>query len=313
MRRKIIAVIACLFAVFYISCGNGDTAESKGSASKSAALNIGILPTVESLPFYVAEHEGYFKDIPNGVKLHTYESAMDADTAFFFNHDDIIVTDLVKASIWKSRGDSISVIFQNDIRLFLVTSSSSRLKHTRSIKEKIVAITRNSFPDYITDKILESVGMISEDLNKPQINNIPLRAAMLNQNQYDGALLPEPYASYCTSLGANRINGSDSLNCSEYILAVVANDSVMKHRKKDIDAMVKAYNKAVDYINQKKIKSRSRLVKYIPQAPSLPDTVYCVPQFRHAQQPTDTLNQQIAQWMRSRNLYGKDFSFVKPR
>ena len=75
----------------------------------------------------------------------------------------------------------------------------------------------------------------------------------------------------------------------------------------------KAYNKAVDFINQKKIKSRSRLVKYIPQAPSLPDTVYCVPQFRHAQQPTDTLNQQIAQWMRSRNLYGKDFSFVKPR
>lgn len=311
--RKIFATIASAFVLLFMSCGNGDSSATSNDDSDSTALCIGVLPTVECLPFYIAEQEGYFNDIPDGVKLHTYESAMDADTAFFFSHDDIIVTDMVKASVWRSRGDSIGVVFQNDLHLFLVTSSTSRLKHTKSVKEKIVAITRNSSLDYLTDKILESVGMISEDLNKPQINNIPLRAAMLNQNQYDGALLPEPYASFCTSFGANRINGSDSLNCSEYILAVVANDSVMKHRKKDIDAMVKAYNKAVDFINQKKIKSRSRLIKYIPQAPSLPDTVFCVPQFRHAQQPTDTLNPQIAQWMRSRNLYGKDFSFVKPR
>ena len=65
---------------------------------------------------------------------------MDADTAFANGHDDVLVTDVVKYVVMQSNGDSVDVLHNYDVPLFLLTSHVARVYSVKNIKEKIVAI-----------------------------------------------------------------------------------------------------------------------------------------------------------------------------
>jgi hypothetical protein len=59
---------------------------------------------------------------------------------------------------------------------------------------------------------------------------------MLNLNQYDGAILPEPFATQCEEQGAYRINSMKAP-----LMRVLVKKSVMKKRKQDIERIIEAY------------------------------------------------------------------------
>ena len=59
---------------------------------------------------------------------------------------------------------------------------------------------------------------------------------MLNLNQYDGAILPEPFATQCEEQGAYRIN-----SIKAPLMRVLVKKSVMKKRKDDIERIKEAY------------------------------------------------------------------------
>lgn len=311
MKKGYIFLIYCITAILF-SCKNQQEPQDQQEVVDSTALRVAVLPTMECLPLYVAEECGIFDSLGVSVNLITFEAAMDADTAFCNGTVDVAITDLLKACLWGSQGDSIGIILANDLHLYLVTAQSARIKQTKSIKEKIIAITRHSALDYTTDQILTSVKLSSDDLNKPQINNIYLRASMVDQQQYDGALLPEPYATVCVHHGATRVTGSDSINVGKSLMVAVANDSIMHVRKKDIERFAKAYDIAIDLINQKAQMEAPRFLSYIPTEQMLPDSIAKIPIFRHCSYPSDSVINEANQWLRSRNIYGKDFSFVKP-
>ena len=207
--RKLIYILSFLGVMGLLgSCGQTEKVETDDD---STALKLGVLPTMECLPFYYADSIGLFDSLGVKVKLVTFESAMDADTAFVNGTIDGIVSDLVKACIWQGKGDTAQVAMVGELKMWLITAPKARLLKAESIKEKIIGITRHSSVDYFADKILESVKLQSIDLNKPQINNIRLRGTMVDQDQYDGAILPEPYASEAVARGAKRLTGTEDL------------------------------------------------------------------------------------------------------
>ena len=177
--RKLFYILLCMMVAGL--CGSCHSTEEKFSTSDSTTLRLGVLPTMECLPFYYADSTGLFQSLGVKVQLVTFDAAMDADTAFANGSIDGIVSDLVKACILIENGDSVHVGFVGDLRMWLVTSAKARLLKTESVKEKIIGITRNSATDYFADKLLASVKLQSIDLNKPQINNIRLRTLMVDQ------------------------------------------------------------------------------------------------------------------------------------
>ena len=219
----VVMMVATAFVTTFVGC-------KKEVASKevedSTALRIAVLPTMDCLPFYVAKECGLFDSIGVKVNLVTFKAAMDADTAFCNKMVDGNVTDLVKASIWRGAGDSIKLVLANDLQLYLITAKQARIRSVESVKEKIIALTRNSSADFVADRILESVKLGSEELNKPQINNIALRAQMTDQNQYDGAILPEPYASVSMQNGGYLVTSSAKLKNVNPMLALVFHEQI---------------------------------------------------------------------------------------
>ena len=295
--KKLLYIFSLLIATgLFGACSqtNNNTNEED-----STAIRLGLLPTMDCLPFYYADSLGMFDSLGVNIRLITFDAAMDADTAFMNGDIDGIVSDLVKTCLWKTKGDSVFMAMGADMNMWLITAQSARLLKTESIKDRIIGISRHSAEDMFADKILESVKLQSIDLNKPQINNLKLRTLMVDQNQYDGALLPEPFASEAVARGAKRLIGINSLNLPT-LMTVLFNDSIAKARKTEVEKIANIYDMAVDAINA----DTTSMLDFLPKNHSmyLPDTLYTPQKYKHSDMPTDSMTQIVKNWLKGRGL-----------
>lgn len=281
-------------------CGSCNQTNETVNDNDSTALKLGVLPTMDCLPFYYADSIGLFDSLGLDVRLETFEAAMDADTAFVKGRIDGMVSDLVKACIWQGQGDTAMVAMVGELKMWLITSPKARLLKAESLKEKIIGITRHSAIDYFADKIMESVKLQSIDLNKPQINNIKLRMLMVDQDQYDGAILPEPYASEAVARGAKRLDSTEELKVAN-LMCVLFNDSIYKARKKEIDKVRTVYDLAVKALNADTL---SNVLEYIPEAHRvyLPDTLYQHVPMKSSITYDDSMMVDVKKWAKGRGL-----------
>lgn len=296
--RKLIYISLLCAAVGL--CGSCRQTDGTGADADSTALRLGVLPTMDCLPFYYADSIGLFDSLGVDVRLISFDAAMDADTAFVNGTVDGLVSDLVKACIWQGQGDTAHVAMVGELRMWLVTASKARVIKAGSLKEKIIGITRHSAVDYFADKILESVKLQSIDLNKPQINNIKLRCLMVDQNQYDGAILPEPYASEAVARGAKRLDGTEDLKV-ENLMCVLFSDSIYKARKPEIDKVKAVYDMAVEALNADTL---ANVLDYIPESHRvyLPDTLVTYVPMKPSITYADSMMTDVKKWAKGRGL-----------
>ena len=286
-----------------LSCCDNDSQDSDVSVRPdSTVLRLGLLPTYESLPFYVADHYGLSDSLDLHLGLFTYMSAMDVDTSFARGHVDGSVCDLVKYSIMKGHGDSVSIVFCNDLSITMLSSRNSRISDSKNLKEKIFALTRNSVLDMYADKVLAANKFESYELNKPQINNLRIRTSMLLQNQYDGTFLPEPWSSIAIAGGCTKLSVTSDMDEMSDQYCIVFNDSVLKHRGSDVKKLEQTYNAGVDYIN-----SHPSLSKEFISLLHLPDIygdslVFKLPHFSHARKVSEASLSTSRKWAAGRGL-----------
>ncbi len=317
MRKYVSLVLFFGLCVLFAACHAEKSKTKKREVRDSLTIRLAVLPVIDCLPYYYAKEEGLFDSLGVKVMLKTYKAAMDADTAFCGVSADMIATDLVKACIWQSRGDSVEVVMTGQLDLYLMTAYSARIRQITSLKEKIIGITRNSSVDMVTDELLSRAKFLSTDLNKPQINNLKLRCYMVDQNQYDGAILPEPYASECEARGARRIFGSQETGLN--LSALVVKDSVANRHKEDLVKLKAAYNLAVEQLNglleareaalidstsSGKEAAALSLMRYLPDNHSIdiPDSLVKYPAFKPWTEPTDSTLTRVRKWCEERGL-----------
>lgn len=288
-------------------CGSCNQTTEAVVDDDSTALRLGVLPTMECLPFYYADSVGLFDSLGLSVRLVTFDAAMDADTALMNGSVDGMVSDWVKACLWNEKGDrfcqvkdTLQIVMSGELNLWLITSKNARLLKAESLKEKIIGITRHSAADYLTDKMLTSVKLQSIDLNKPQINNLRLRTLMVDQNQLDGAIMPEPYASEAVARGAKRLNNLRALNAGN-LMCVVFPYATYQARKSEIDKIRQVYDRAVVALNKDTL---SRVLEFFPPQHRmyLPDTLFTYTPLALSTPPNDSIRQDIRQWAKGRGL-----------
>ena len=306
MKRILYIILPFVIAGLF-SCN--DSKDDSVVEYDSTALHVALVPTMDNLPLYYAKETGIYDSLGLNIELLTYSSAMDCDTAFTNGEADGVVSDIVKANIWRSRGDSVKVVMRTDLNLFLMSTHSSRIKSVNNIKEKIMAITRNSALDYMADKVMEHIKLPLLQLNKPQINDIALRCKMTNQNQYDGAFLPEPYAMEAENNGAHRLISSSELIGN--LSAVIFHDSIVAKRNDDIHKLVEGYDIAVNRLNALNERGDKDMIyiiktKFISE---IPDTILSYPVFKASSMPDAKIVSSTAEWANGRTLMKRTVSF----
>ena len=265
MKHLIIVIVGLLLVA---ACGQSYE-ETKRIANEnrreamrrdSAALKVAVLPTLDCLPLYVAEYYQLFDTIRGGVRLKHFTAQMDCDTAMERGCVEGAVTDLVRAIRMQQRGTKLRYVTVTNAYWQLITNRNARIHQLKQLDDKMVAMTRFSFTDMMTDKVRDSVKLEEERVFKVQINDVNVRMLMLQNNEMDALWMTEPQASMARMMKHQVVFDSRKTKIQPGV--VVFREKEMRHpeRAKQLQLFVNAYNQACDSINKNGFKHYRDLI-----------------------------------------------------
>ena len=170
----------------------------------TTVLCVAVMPAMSCLPVYYAEKTGLADSLGLEMQLLRYKAQMDIDTAIINGYADIAFTDLIRCARLSKQVD-LAPIASCDESLSLISLKTKRVKQVNQMKEQMIAVSRLSATDYWCDRVLDSTRTSYDDIYRPQINDVWLRAEMLRQGLIDAAIMGEPFATWMTMLGHKRL------------------------------------------------------------------------------------------------------------
>ena len=303
MFRKI-----ALFLVIAVLCGCGGSSYEKEREARKVkqqqqqkqdaeALKIGTLPTLDCLPFYVAVEEELF-DTAAHIRIKGYNSQIDADAALTTKKIEGCVTDIVRAQRMKRKGTPIHYLTTTNAYWQLISSRSARLTQLKQLEDKMIAMTRFSVTDYLSDLAVDSAKLKQEMVFRVQINDPNIRLKMLINKEMDAVILTEPQAT-TARLYKNPVL-MDSRNKKLQMGAVVVREELMKNkrRQEQIQALVKGYNAACDSINKKGVAHYASLISQFTKADERTLKVLPKTTFHRATAPTEENISKAEKWLK---------------
>ena len=228
-KHSLLAIIA---TIMLASCSHKQEAtqfEADSTSIDTTVMRIAVMPAMNCLPVYYAEKTGLADSLSVEMKLLRYQAQMDIDTAIVNKHVDIAYTDLIRCTRL-SKQVSLTPFASCDEALSLISLKTKRVKQVNQMKEQMIAVSRLSATDYWTDRLLDSTRTSYDDIYRPQVNDVWLRAEMLRQGLIDAAMMGEPYATWMTMLGHKRLFQSKGKQPRLYAWA--ARSSVSKRQQK---------------------------------------------------------------------------------
>ena len=244
VRTLIIFACVCLMG----ACdgkGEAQEKETQKEAVDSGVVRIAVTPTLDCMPLVVAEAYDMFESEGLNVKLVPFTAQMDQDTALVGGSVMGMTTDLVRARRLEREGLSLTYATATIAHWLLLTGRMARIKQLRQLDDKMLAMTRYSATQLLSDKAVEMGGLKPERVFRIQVNDVAVRLRMLQGEMMDAELLPEPQAAVARADGAHVLLNSDSLNMQLGVVVFLreAVDTTA------LNAFRRAYDRACDTLN----------------------------------------------------------------
>ena len=304
--KKIVAIVLAVLSMAVVA-GCGISKEAGSNKQNLQPITIGLMPDTDSVPFIIAQEKGYFKEEGLEVNLQQYKSAMDRDSALQSGNLDGAVSDILAVAFAKSGGFDVKVTSFTDGSYKLIASKDSGIQDVKGLAGKDVSVSRNTIIEYVTDQILAKENMDGDSINKVIIPQIPTRLEMLQNGKLAAATLPEPMASIAVHNGCKYVTGADELGINPGVIMFTAKATDSK--KAEIQAMYRAYNKAVAYLNQ---ADRSEYIDLVIEKGGFPPTAkdaLKLPKYHEAALPKEGDVMDCLSWLKSKNLISESYSY----
>lgn len=303
MKKILLLSMLILALALAAGCGNFNDKTQKDLQP----ITIGLMPDTDSLPFIIAKEKGYFAEEGIEVNIQQYKSAMDRDSALQSGNLDGAVSDMLAVAFAKAGGFDVKVTSFTDGSYKLIASKDAGINNVKALAGKDVAVSRNTIIEYVTDQILAKEGMDSESINKVIIPQIPTRLEMLQNGKLAAATLPEPMASIAVSNGCTYVTGSDELGINPGVIMFTA--KTVDNKTAEIAAMYRAYNKAVDYLNN---TSRDEYIDLVVEKGGFPPAAkeaLKLPEYHKAALPKESDVTDCIKWLNNKGLVKEHFSY----
>jgi NitT/TauT family transport system substrate-binding protein len=269
-------------------------------------LRIGVLPITDVVPFYIAEQQGYFKQQGLTVELVPAASAAERDQMMITQQIDGQVNDLVATILFNAQSPRLKVVriariaFPNAPQFWVLVPKDSPIKTASDLKGKEIAISQNSVIEYVTQRLLESEGLVAADIKTTNVPAIPTRLQLVQQSQVAAATLPDPFASLAILQGA-RIIVDDSKHPDISISTISFRSEVVAQRPADVKKFLAAYDLAVQDIRTRPDQFRNILI----DKGRIPDPLkdkYQFPPLPDPSIPTKAQWDDVVKWAMERGL-----------
>jgi len=274
MKKLIIGLSVLLL---FSACGQSflDKRRAQQEASRrhakadSLALKVGVLPTLDCLPIYLAADHNLIDTLQVKLLLRINQSQIENDKLLSAKKLEGAVTDVKRIDQLRKKGIEMTVLGKTNAYWLLFGNRLARLKQVDQLGDKMVAMTRFSATDYLTDEALRGV-KTSATVFRVQVNDVNLRLEMLRNNAMDALWLPEPQATQAKSYGHYILKDSRAMKEELGVVAFRASTLVDQRQRRQIAAFVKGYNIACDSLNKRGVKAYQPLIK---KYYALPDSI----------------------------------------
>ena len=280
---KRINYLLILSVLTLVSCGKSDKElQAERQAQKVAereayqkAYKIAVMPTMDCLPAYLLKDSLLYDTTKVDIRLCRFNAQMDCDTAMIGGSVQAAFSDLVRTERLKHRNKVLMhYLTDTNLNWQLIADKDSKLKQLSDLSDKIVAMTRFSGTDLLTDMAVKKAKP-KYQVFRVQVNDVLVRLAMLQNHEIDAYWFAEPQITKALSADNNSLFNSADAGVHLGVVAIM--DKV--RRQDEEAAFAEAYDKAVEQINKNGVKYYSALIqKYMKVDESvvraLPDIKY---------------------------------------
>lgn len=280
---KRINYLLILAVLTLVSCGKSDKElQAERQAQKVAereayqkAYKIAVMPTMDCLPAYLLKDSLLYDTAKVDIRLCRFNAQMDCDTAMIGGSVQAAFSDLVRTERLKHRNKVLMhYLTDTNLNWQLIADKDSKLKQLSDLSDKIVAMTRFSGTDLLTDMAVKKAKP-KYQVFRVQVNDVLVRLAMLQNHEIDAYWFAEPQITKALSADNNSLFNSEDAGVHLGVVAIM--DKV--RRQDEEAAFAAAYDKAVEQINKNGVKYYSALIqKYMKADESvvraLPDIKY---------------------------------------
>jgi NitT/TauT family transport system substrate-binding protein len=259
MKRTVSLILTGAVALGVLAgCGGGakpqqayDKQTPPVAPKATAKLKIAQLPTVDGLPFWVADQKGYFKNAGLDVELITFNSPNERDAAIISGDVDGMLTDPQGTSTLIATGTKVKITSlglgatQEEGPFGIVASRKSNINSIEDLKGVEIGISNNSIIHYVTEKLLLENGFKPEEIKLTNIPQIPLRQQLLESGDLKAAVLPDPLLSLSIKEG-DKLILTDAKAKQNYTHSVIIfREDVIKEQSDALKTFFAAYNLGV--------------------------------------------------------------------
>ncbi|HCW50997.1 MAG TPA: hypothetical protein DGR79_02870 [Clostridiales bacterium] len=312
IRTAAVITALVVLTVSGTGCRPGPDVAGDDGASPEP-ITVGLLPIVDSLPFFVADRNGYFTEAGVEVDLQVYQSALLRDTALQSGEIDGMVGDILAALALKDSGTDVRIVSiclgatPDEGRFAILAAPDSGIETVDDLRGVEIALSPNTIIEYVVDRLLTSHGFAPEEIRDLVVTKIPDRFQMLMSGQIQAACLPDPLAAFAEHQGARLVlDDTGDLNVSQSV--IIFTGSAIAHNPEGISRLLEAYSRAVEAINADPDAFRELMVEMARLPEPIKDT-YPVDHFPSPQVPTKGQVEAVIEWMEAKDLLGTSLTY----
>ncbi|MCG4281841.1 ABC transporter substrate-binding protein [Lacticaseibacillus saniviri] len=224
------------------------SSSSSASNSTTTHLTLGTMPAPDSLPLYVAQEKGYFKDAGLDVDLKNFKSPKDRDTAIAGGQLDGAVTDIIAFTTYVN-GQLGWKIGSGLTGYFGILTGDDSVKSVADLAGKKVALLPRQTPQFYLNTELAKANLTEKSVSISEVPQIPVRLQLVENKQVSATVVPDPFLSMGKAAGLRVLAQSNPKN---YQTTIMAFDRKISKNADVRKRFYTAYNRAVKTINAHK-------------------------------------------------------------
>lgn len=270
----------------------------KAAAPATTHVNFAVGPSIDALPIYVAEQQGYFAKQHLQVNITNVATASDRVSGMNTGQFTGVISGLPEFIMTSGAHPTGRLVGTATNYVALLTDDPD-VTSVKDLQGKVVGTLANSTQAYATDLLLSQAKLAPSDVTERTANSeTDLMAAATNQTA-NAVSLTDPNASVLRRQGARTLTQT---KVGQQNTGIVFSNATVTHHPKTQTHFLKAYNQAVDYINAHPASQTYQTILVTNLGyPNDNLAALVLPHFKHSTRVTDTQTAAVRQWLLTNN------------
>jgi NitT/TauT family transport system substrate-binding protein len=281
------------------------------TAVAPAPIRIGVLPTEDSLPLWVAEQQGLFTKAGLNVTIQVFQSAQERDAALTAGAVDGFMGDMVAAADLREGGVPVKVTTvmlgadPTQGRFGIAVKPGSKVTSLKQLANVPIGTSSATIQEYVLDSLMASAGVPAAQIKKSEVDKVPVRFQLLMSGKLDAAALPEPFLSLAEKTGGKVVaDDTKGRNVSQTVLVFTEKYLNDPAGAAAVTKLLSVWNDSVGLINGNPVAFRGLLVDKA-RLPQPLAASYKVNTYPTAQLPAEGDVDPLLAWMQGAGLLKK--------